>query len=410
MADRHAESGHAAGKPVELNVAAPDSTYDIVIVGGGPAGCATALALARNPELRGARILLVDAGRAAGPRIGECVPPPIVRLLEALGVRQSFSSESHRPCYGSCSSWGSDELGYNDYLVSPFRHGWHLDREAFDRWLLEEVEVHIPVHRNSVARVMGRAPDGIRISLREGGTRYPASELRIVARHVVDASGQAHIARQLGARRRYADKLVAYTCWIDVSCRSLGDYTMLEATEYGWWYAARLPDGRVVVTVTTEAGLGKELGLRDRQGWLARYARTRHIARRVGNTTDSDIEHIFVRACPTYLLEPVASSDWTAVGDASAALDPIASQGIYKALRDGMMAAASLGRGRAMRDCARREYERAVCAQYDAFLEARRDLYRVESRWGDARFWSARGVVVAPEYSSVALRATTPAQ
>jgi hypothetical protein len=30
--------------------------------------------------------------------------------------------------------------------------------------------------------------------------------------------------------------------------------TMLEAVEYGWWYAARLPDNRLAVSVATDAG------------------------------------------------------------------------------------------------------------------------------------------------------------
>lgn len=98
-------------------VAATTGDFEVVILGGGPAGCASALSLLAQclaPEC----LLVVEASRFERDRIGESIPPDTRRLFEALGVLSAFRTEAHEPCYGSASSWGSDELGYNPRFLS----------------------------------------------------------------------------------------------------------------------------------------------------------------------------------------------------------------------------------------------------------------------------------------------------
>ncbi|MDQ3742321.1 MAG: tryptophan 7-halogenase, partial [Actinomycetota bacterium] len=111
--------------------------YDVAIAGGGPAGCATAIAL------RGAgveRVLLAEASTGDGARVGESIPPDTRLVLDRLGVTARFEADGHEPCLGSCSAWGDAELGYNDFLFNPHGHGWHLDRRRFDASLAAEAK------------------------------------------------------------------------------------------------------------------------------------------------------------------------------------------------------------------------------------------------------------------------------
>ena len=77
------------------------NVYDAAIAGGGPAGAAAAIVLARA----GLRVLLADAGNARSPRhgkykIGEGLPPSARHLLRDLGVHERVLADGHRPCHG----------------------------------------------------------------------------------------------------------------------------------------------------------------------------------------------------------------------------------------------------------------------------------------------------------------------
>ncbi|HKS99304.1 MAG TPA: hypothetical protein VJT31_07225, partial [Rugosimonospora sp.] len=79
---------------------------------------------------------LVDPGDRR-ETVGETIPPDARLPLAQLGVWDAFLAQRHLPCLGSCSSWGSDTLGYNDFVLNPQGHGWHLDRPRFDALLRE---------------------------------------------------------------------------------------------------------------------------------------------------------------------------------------------------------------------------------------------------------------------------------
>jgi len=71
---------------------ASPADFDVVVLGGGPAGCATALFLARAGI---SRVLLVESTRHRDFRVGESVPPDIRILLDELGLWDEFLTENH---------------------------------------------------------------------------------------------------------------------------------------------------------------------------------------------------------------------------------------------------------------------------------------------------------------------------
>jgi len=166
--------------------------WDVAVLGAGPAGCATALALKRKGV---DRVCVVDPGRHRGSPVGETLPPDVRWVLEELGLWSGFVGEAHEACLGSCSSWGSDALGYNDFVLSPLGKGWHLDRQRFDSFLLDNM-VSCGATLISGARFVDcerDRQDGFRLRLR---ARDDAESL-ITARFVVDATG----SRSAFARR-----------------------------------------------------------------------------------------------------------------------------------------------------------------------------------------------------------------
>lgn len=360
-----------------------------VILGGGPAGCATALGLLAE-GFPATDLLLVEASDFERPRIGESIPPDTRRLFAQLGVLDAFLAQGHEPCLGSASSWGTEQLGYNDFLFNPQGNGWHLDRRRFDAWLCEEVA------RRGVEVKRGvRFTDAV--SLRNGGFdltlgRGEAPRERVTTRFVVDATGiRGAFARRMGTRRRELDRLVSAAAFFDLGPDSrFAKLTLLEAVEYGWWYTAVLPDRRVATAVATSPEMSRSLQLQRPDVWLSHLSRTNHVAQVLQDCSlvaDSHSVHL----APSFLLDRMWGPDWLAVGDAASAFDPLSSQGIYKALSSGLLASQCLAAHFA--DPERRtlaEYQATVERQFTHYAQQRGYFYDQERRWRDAPFWRQR--------------------
>jgi flavin-dependent dehydrogenase len=360
----------------------------VVILGGGPAGCATALSLLAA-GIDPAEVVLIEASRYERERIGESVPPDCRRVFAELGVLEAFLGQEHAPSYGSASSWGSDALGYNDFVFHPQGHGWHLDRRRFDAWLAAEVRargVEIRVGLRFLD-VIEHGADGALLVL--GDAR--GEQDRVHARFVVDATGaRSHYARRMGARRRELDRLVSVAAFFRLPAGAeFPPRTMLEAVEYGWWYTARLPDRRIAVALATSHAWFKQHRFDRPHAWLQALVGTRHI---IGPLAACEPEPGSLSVCtaPSFVLDRAYGDHWLAVGDAASAYDPISSQGIVKALGEGLSAGRRivefLGRHRAALTDQQQDIER----RFDAYAQQRAYYYAQEQRWPDSTFWRER--------------------
>lgn len=367
--------------------APPAAAYDAVVAGAGPAGAATALALRRRGL---GRVLLAEAGDFAAVRIGESLPPATRLLLERLGIWQDFLAEGHEPCLGSCSLWGGDTPGYNDFLLDPHGHGWHLDRRRFDAWLARQAaaagaELWEHAHCDGAEPLPG---GGFTVRLATGdGPRT------VTAGFLVDATGsRARLARSLGARRRFHDRLCYVADFLALPAgAAMSRLTLLEAVEHGWWYAARLPGRRVAVAFASDAGTVQREGLHRREVWRARLGETRLLAPELAEAVpaagdgDGNGDRLAVRPALSCRLDRPCGRGWLAVGDAASCCDPISSQGIYKALLDGLEAADAVAAGQALDG-----YATAVAHRFEEYLEVRDHFYGVERRWPETPFWRRR--------------------
>lgn len=307
----------------------------------------------------GASVVVFERSTYDGARIGETLPPEVRLPLDRLGVWDRFVADGHVESPGIVAARGGDEPHANDFVLNPYGCGWRVDRNRFDATLAARAaEAGAVVRTGTKVTRCRQAENGM-------------WELHgVVAGALVEASGRS--PSFAGARRVVHDRMVALVGLAPAAGE--GQRALIEASEDGWWYSARLPDGRLVLAFQTDPAPG----LRGR--WHELLAGAPATAARAGGPA----QDVRVVSANSHRSNPVAGDGWLAVGDAAAAHDPIAGLGIQWALESGIAGAeAFIGADVAT-------YAHAMLERFDRYLATRVQYYRVETRWPDAPFWRRR--------------------
>lgn len=358
--------------------------FDVAVVGGGPAGCATALTLAK----RGCSTILFEGSRYENQRIGETLPPETRKLLLSLGVWERFLADRPLQSPGKLSAWGTDQVQESNFIRNPYGFGWHIDRSKFDRIFFDAAK------EAGTQTYLGTSP--ILGSQNNFGNwdiefKYRQQQRHVQASFLVDATGrQASLARKCGAKRTAIDRLIGVVGFLlpssSVSQQTVS--TLVEAVEDGWWYSAILPDNRLVVALMTDSDLVRANSATMANNWL-------HAMNRATNTRNR-AKGFSLEAAPgihvanTSRLKLSIGARWLAVGDAAMSFDPLSSQGVYRALEYGLMAASSICDYQIGNRSSIEKYAFEVEKCFASYLAKRQAFYMLESRWRNATFWKRR--------------------
>jgi len=360
------------------------NTFDVIVVGGGPAGATAAALCAR----RGLSVALIEHKRFPRHKVcGDVINPNCWPVLERSGVADKVRALPHRRLSGALFTTPHGVL--IDVPVTTGSSLIAIRRSLFDAWLLEHaracgVEV---VEDETVHGIIG----GSTVVTRDG--RYFA------LRGIVGADGRhSVVAQAAGLTAHDADRngQVAFQAHFRATA-ALDDRVQLHLFPGGYCGVARVDDERVNVCLVTNRASARWHS--DPEALLAHTVLHNPRFRELGLAPEPleplQSAHPLRRA----MNKPCGGGVWL-VGDALRVVEPFTGQGIFFALRTAELVTESL--------CAERDYAGAVrtlyrhCGRTNQLL--RRLMYRAPcaevaavalTRWPGARRWLAANVLAA---------------
>jgi flavin-dependent dehydrogenase len=317
----------------------PGDPFDVLVVGGGPAGSTVATLLAR----RGERVLLLEKEHHPRFHIGESLLPMNMKLFDALGVGEEIARIGI-PKYGVefVSPW------HDKPSTLEFSQGWNnvgasayeVRRSEFDHVLLKNAAA-------SGTEVI----EGVRVTAvefpAEGGVIAQArgedgQDRRYRAKFLVDASGRdTLLANRMATKTSNKQNHTAaiyghFTNAFRWPGRQAGNITLFWF-DHGWFWYIPLRDGTTSVGAVCNADFMKTRATDVTEFFKSVIALSPPLAERLRDaemtgpaTATGNYSYKSSRAYgPGYLM----------VGDAYGFIDPVFSSGVLLAMQSGFLAA-----------------------------------------------------------------------
>ena len=297
-----------------------DASFDVVVVGAGPAGSTAAALLAKS----GARVVVLEKEEFPRFHIGESLLPTGLSVLERLDVEPIEETFVYkRGAEFVCEE--SDRrrtFAFEEAIDGVARHAWHVERASFDTALRDRA-----VANGADVRHGERVTD-VTISADEVLVATGRNAVR--GRFLVDATGQDRLLANRNDAVESIEtfgKAAVFTHFAGISDEAWGeigpefDIRIMLRPE-GWGWIIPLPGRRLSVGIVTRERAAPSL---LDEGLLSAPLATRWT--RGAERLQTRVVRNF-----SYRNSAPAGPRFASIGDAACFLDPVFSSGVTLAL------------------------------------------------------------------------------
>lgn len=324
--------------------ASNNKVYDVVVIGGGPAGSTAGSWLAKA----GRTVLLLEKERFPRFHIGESLLPNGNGILKEIGVWQKVVDAGFVEKYGAeftvPDRTKSVRNVFADGIVPGMEQTYQVERARFDEILLR--------HSESLGCTVREATKVVSVERRDGEWLICTENLDtgesscVASKWVIDASGRTSVmGRHLGLKKEsipYPGRFAVFNHFENVpraEGKQGGDIIVTRLQDAWFW---SIPISATVTSIGVVAQKGARSQSKEslKDFFWRKVTQSGYLAECMAKAVPQGEYKIESDYC--FAFDQFGKERVLLAGDASSFIDPVFSSGVYLALESGLLAAKTI--------------------------------------------------------------------
>lgn len=353
-----------------------DQTYDVAIIGGGPAGSTAAALLAQ----RGRRVVVLERDQFPRFKIGESLLPYSMGAFERLGIKPWLESKAF-PKYGGEIATACGDRGVKFYFKDGFNlahtSAFQVERAHFDQMLTDRAtELGAEIRQKCGVKRASFDAEGATLELENGGS--------VRARYIIDCAGRSSVVgRDFGGKIEYPH-LKKFSCFAHFTGVQRDEgidagLTRLVRAEHWWFWLIPIDEQRTSIGVVMDTALFKEWKCTPEEALTRAIEESELMHARMADS--ARVTQVYAIGDYSYRHAQLTGDRWMLAGDAAGFIDPIFSTGVFLAMHSGELCADAIHAALekpATRAGSFRHYARGLHKVMDMYLRFVTAWYRPE--------------------------------
>ena len=351
--------------------------YDIIIVGGGPAGSTAGTLLAKQ----GWKVAIFEKEQFPRFKIGESLLPGSLCTFERMGVKEKIDRADVIVKYGgkivSACGTSSNRFLFSNVFRCKYPTAYQVERSRFDHILLDHAaETGCEVRQGEKVTDFSCDQDGVTIHTTTGEFR---------SRYLIDCSGRnSLVGTHFNLRRNYPElrkfSLYAHFEGVDRPTGIDGTLTQMVRGRDRWFWIIPITASKTSIGVVLDAQTFKRMKLSPEAAFLRILQENPKVIDQMSGARR--VTDVYATGDFSFRNQRFTGDRWVLAGDAAGFIDPVWSSGVFIAVLSGEKAADILDR--VLRRPERRPVE---FKRYERHLGRVMDLYlRLVNSWYTQEF------------------------
>jgi flavin-dependent dehydrogenase len=341
--------------------------FDVVIVGGGPAGSTAGTLLAKH----GWNVAIFEREKLPGFKIGESLLPGSLRTFERMGVKEKIDRADVIVKYGgkviSACGTRSNRFLFCDAFRCKYPTAYQVERSMFDQLLLD--------HAAEMGCRVSQGTNVTNLAFDQDGVTVRAGDKTIRARFMIDCSGRnSLVGSRFRLRQNYPHlrkfSLFAHFEDVDREPGIDGTLTKMIRGKDRWIWIIPITAKKTSIGIVLDAQTFKRMRLEPEDAFNRILQENPQVIEQMSKARR--VTEVHATGDFSFRNKRFTGARWVLAGDAAGFIDPVWSSGVFIATLSGEKAADMLDR--VLRQPARRaaefsRYERQVGRIMDLYLK-----------------------------------------